>query len=196
MSRVDTPGKPGDPGNLILVGPTGAGKTSIGRCLAAHYGLRAVDADHEIERRAGASVTAIFEREGEAGFRAREHDVLGALLAGDGMVLATGGGAVLDPDNRRLLRTRGFVVHLHVTPQQQLQRLAQDRDRPLLARADREAVLEEMARVRGPLYAEVADLRLDTDRLSADQATARLLELLQGHWRREPATGGRARRTM
>lgn len=170
--------------NLILVGPMGAGKSRIGARLAGRCGLRAVDADDEIERRAGSSVAAVFANEGEAGFRVRERATLAELLAGDGLLLATGGGAVLDAGNRQLLRQRGFVVHLHASPARQLQRLADDRSRPLLARADRAIVLEELARVREPLYAQVADLRLDTDALSTDEAAERLLELLQRHWQR------------
>ena len=139
--------------NLILVGPMGAGKTCIGKRLAERYGLRLADADREIEQRTGASVAAIFEHEGEAGFRAREQAVLSDLLHTDGLLLATGGGAVLAADNRRLLRERGFVVQLLVSVEQQLERLAADRSRPLLARGDREQVLRELARARAPLYA-------------------------------------------
>lgn len=170
--------------NLILVGPTGAGKSCIGRRLAEHYGLRLVDADREIEQRTGANVATIFECEGEAGFRARERAVLVELLADDGMLLATGGGAVLDPDNRQLLRARGFVVHLQVSPGQQLARLARDKTRPLLQREDRDAVLHEMATLRAPLYAEVADLRFDTDGFVSADATAQLIAQLGRHWQR------------
>jgi len=171
--------------NLILVGPMGAGKSCIGRRLAERYGLRLADADREIELRTGASVSTIFECEGEAGFRAREHAALAELLAQDGVLLATGGGAVLDPDNRRLLRERGFVVHLHVAPEQQLERLARDKTRPLLARDDRDAVLRELALVREPLYAEIADLRFDTGSLCAAEATAQLAQQLETHWQRD-----------
>lgn len=174
--------------NLILVGPMGAGKTCIGRRLAQRCGLRLVDADREIERRTGASVATIFDCEGEAGFRQRERTMLAELLAGDGLLLATGGGAVLDAGNRELLMTRGFVVHLHVTPAQQLQRLARDRSRPLLARPDRDAALRDLAQVREPLYAQVADLRFDTGNLSAATAAARLAGQLDSHWRRSEAT--------
>ncbi len=170
--------------NLILVGPMGAGKSCIGRRLAAHYGLRLVDADREVEQRTGASVGTIFECEGEAGFRARERAVLAELLADDGVLLATGGGAVLDADNRRLLRTRGFVVHLQVSPEQQLARLSRDKTRPLLQREDRDVVLTEMAARRAPLYAEVADLQFDTDGFLAADAAARLIEQLGRHWHR------------
>ncbi|MGO1073753.1 shikimate kinase [Lysobacter sp. CA199] len=172
--------------NLILVGPMGAGKTCIGKRLAERFGLRLVDADREIEQRTGASVAAIFEHEGEAGFRARESAVLAELLAEDGLLLATGGGAVLAADNRRLLRERGYVVQLLVSVEQQLERLAQDRSRPLLARGDREHVLHELARTRAPLYAQVADLRFDTGAMSALDAALGLAAELDLHWRRPP----------
>lgn len=173
--------------NLILVGPTGAGKSCIGRQLAERYGLRLADADREIEQRTGASVGTIFECEGEAGFRARERAVLAELLDDDGVLLATGAGAVLDPGNRRLLRERGFVVHLQVSPVQQLARLERDRSRPLLQRPDRDAVLHEMARLRTPLYVQVADLSFDTDGLGAADAAARLAGELQQRWQRGAA---------
>ena len=170
--------------NLILVGPMGAGKTCIGRRVAERCGLRLLDADREIERHCGATVATIFEFEGEAGFRARERAVLAELLREDGVLLASGGGAVLDAGNRALLRERGFVVYLQVSIEQQMERLARDHTRPLLARPDREQVLRELARIRSPLYAEVADLQFDTGHLSADVAAARLGELLSHHWQR------------
>ncbi|MEH6415692.1 shikimate kinase [Pseudomonas sp. CGJS7] len=173
--------------NLILVGPMGAGKTCIGKRLAERFGLRLVDADREIEQRTGASVAAIFEHEGEAGFRARESAVLAELLSEDGLLLATGGGAVLAADNRHLLRERGYVVQLLVSVEQQLERLAQDRSRPLLARGDREQVLRDLASARAPLYAEVADLRFDTGAMSALDAALGLAAELDLHWRRPPA---------
>lgn len=174
--------------NLILVGPMGAGKSCIGRRLAAHFGLPFIDADRAIEQCTGASVTTIFDCEGEPGFRARERAVLAELLGGEGMLLSTGGGAVLEADNRRLLRARGFVVHLQVGVDEQLQRLARDHSRPLLARADREQVLQQLARSRAPLYAEVADLRFDTDQLSAAEAATRLAVLLERQWQRPETT--------
>ena len=112
--------------NLFLIGPMGAGKSSIGRRLAERFGMPCVDLDAEIERRTGASVATIFEIEGEAGFRRRESDLLAELTARNAIVLATGGGAVLAPANRTLLRERGFVVWLQASVEQQLQRLARD----------------------------------------------------------------------
>lgn len=174
--------------NLILVGPMGSGKTCIGKRLAERFGLRAVDADRELELRAGARIAEIFEHEGEAGFRARESAVLAELLAADGLLLSTGGGAVLAEANRALLRERGFVVHLQVSVEQQLERLALDRSRPLLARGDREQVLRELARVRAPLYAQVADLEFDTGDAGAADAALGLARRLDALWRRPPAS--------
>ena len=173
--------------NLILVGPMGAGKTSIGRRLAELLRLAFVDADRDIESRTGVAVGTIFDCEGEAGFRARERDALAELLAGDGRVIATGGGAVLDADNRERMRRRGFVVHLDVGPEAQLQRLARDRVRPLLQRDDRAQVLRDLRAVRTPLYAEVADLHFDTDGLTSLDAATALMHLLQQHWTRGDA---------
>jgi len=134
--------------NLFIVGPTGAGKTSIGRRLADHYGLSFIDIDHEIERVCGVPVSTVFEIEGEAGFRQREHALLEESSRRSGVLLATGAGAVLDPANRRLLAERGYVLWLQATLEQQLERLAQDRQRPLLAGADRAERLTAMAQRR------------------------------------------------
>jgi len=162
----------------------GAGKTSIGRCLARHFRLPFVDSDLEIEARTGARIPMIFECEGEAGFRARERDALAALLAGPDSVIATGGGAVLDPGNRRALAAGGFVVHLRADVQAQLSRLARDRSRPLLAHGDREATLRRLAAERDPLYAEVADLAFDTRAMAAADAARELAERLEAQWHR------------
>ncbi len=168
--------------NLVLVGPMGAGKSSIGRRLAERFGLEFVDADHAIVERAGASINAIFEHSGEAGFREHERAVLQELLQGCGRLISTGGGAVLHQDNRRHIRERSFAVYLRVGVESQLQRLQRDRSRPLLHRGDREQVLHELTRQREPLYREVADLELDTDRLSPNEATARLALQLASRW--------------
>lgn len=169
--------------NLVLIGPMGAGKTSIGKRLAERFGLAFVDADREVEAQTGVSVATIFDCEGEAGFRERERTALAKVLAGRDTLIATGGGAVLDAGSRALMRERGFVVHLHVGVEGQLQRLARCTNRPLLQREDREAVLHELATAREPLYAATADLRFDTRDLSPAQATSQLAELLADRWK-------------
>ena len=172
--------------NLFLVGPMGAGKSTIGRRLAAHFALPFLDLDEEIEARTGASVTLIFELEGEAGFRKRESALLDELARRDGLVLSTGGGTVLEPGNRELLRGRGYVLWLRASVAQQLRRLERDRKRPLLAGPDRRERLEQLAAQRDPLYAEVADYEV----LGSDQnvgAVAQRLALdLERNWQRAP----------
>ena len=179
--------------HLVLVGPMGAGKTSIGRCLAKHFGLPFVDSDHEVEQRTGATIPTIFECEGEVGFRLRERETLAALVAGPASVLATGGGAVLDAATRRLLGMDGFVVHLHADVPTRLERLARDRSRPLLAAGDREATLRRLATERDPLYAEVADLVFDTAHLAPAEAARQLAGELDRCW--QPGVHGRAATT-
>ena len=171
--------------HLILVGPMGAGKTAIGRRLAERLGLRFVDLDAVVEARAGARVSEIFAREGEAGFRARERDALNDTMAGAAAVVASGGGAVLSPENRRAMRSRGFVVHLSAGVDTQLQRLARDRTRPLLEVEDRAGVLRTLAAERGPLYAEIADLVFATDGMATPDAADAIAGLLQTHWRQD-----------
>jgi len=170
--------------NLVLVGPMGAGKTSIGRMLAARFALEFVDADDELERRTGLRIAGIFEREGEAGFRRRERELLAGLLDGHGRVIATGGGAVLDGGTRRRLRERGFVIHLQVSVERQLERLADDRTRPLLAGPDRAATLHAISLARGPLYHEVADLVFDTDAFGIVDGGERLVREVEARWQR------------
>jgi shikimate kinase len=172
--------------HLVLVGPMGAGKTTLGRRIASARGMAFVDLDREIETRAGADIPTIFANEGEAGFRRREREALAAALAGPGCVLATGGGAVLDADNRALMRRRGFVIHLQIDVEAQLARLAGDRSRPLIAGDDREAVLRRLAAERAPLYAEVADLNVPATGDAPDIAATRLADILDARWRPAP----------
>ena len=170
--------------NLILVGPMGAGKSSIGKRLAERFGLRFVDVDQAIVERTGATIPVLFEHVGEAGFRQRERELLAEILQGEGQLVSTGGGAVIDPDNRRLIRGRGFVVWLRVSVESQLKRVGRDRNRPLLQTGDREQVLHELSAAREPLYREVADLALDTDGLSPVEATCTLVGQLATQWQR------------
>ena len=173
--------------HLVLVGPMGAGKTSIGKRLAHALMLEFVDADRLLESRTGASIADIFACEGEPGFRRRESALLAELLAGHGRLIATGGGVVLAAANRERLMRDACVVHLHVSVDEQLRRLARDRSRPLLQSEDRAQLLAAMALERDPLYAEVADLRLDTDGFTPEQACALLLPRIRHAWRGEAA---------
>jgi len=150
--------------NLILVGPMGAGKSTIGRLLAAELSRNFYDSDHEIQARCGADIPWIFDVEGEAGFRDRETQMIRELSRREGVVIATGGGAVLREANRRMLRESGTVIYLLTTVEQQLRRTAKDRNRPLLQRSDREAFLRDMFTQRDPLYRATADVVVRTDK--------------------------------
>jgi shikimate kinase len=175
--------------NLFLVGPTGAGKTSIGRQLASRYGLLFLDLDQEIERTTGVAIATIFDIEGEAGFRRRERAMLEECSGRRGIVMASGGGAILDPANRRTMAERGYVVWLQVTVPVQLQRLALDTSRPLLADVDRHQKLEAMAAARTALYEEIADLTIPSSPESEGVAAAceRCVALIDRHWNRQAA---------
>ncbi|MFT3791317.1 MAG: shikimate kinase AroK [Rudaea sp.] len=181
--------------SLFLIGPMGAGKTTVGRRVAAQLGLAFVDLDHAIEERSGAAVALIFELDGEAGFRKRESELLDELSARPGIVLSTGGGAVLAPESRRRLHERGYVVYLETTIEQQLRRLAHDHKRPLLAAPDRRARLQKLAAEREPLYREIADLIVPTGLNANSGAVARrLIDELGVRWQRAaaPATAEHA----
>lgn len=160
--------------NIFLIGPMGSGKTTIGKQLAKMYGLDFYDCDQELERSTGASVNLIFDVEGEAGFRIRENHILKKLTRKKGVLIATGGGTVCNEENRRLLRSRGLVVYLKTSVENQLKRLHKDKSRPLLQAEDREQRLKELARVRNPLYDATADLVFST-RNSSVYATAKAL---------------------
>ena len=171
--------------NLFLVGPMGAGKTTVGRQIAELFRLPFLDLDQEIEARTGAAVSLIFDLEGEAGFRRREGAMLETLAARNGIVLATGGGAVLAAANRQLLASRGFVVWLDTPVEAQLARLERDRQRPLLQSPDRRERLERMAAERNPLYAGLADIRLPSLSASSSMHLVHdLLDLLEARWQR------------
>ena len=170
-------------GNLFLVGMMGAGKTTVGRLLARRMGRAFVDSDHEIEERCGVPVPVIFDIEGEPGFRARESQVIAELCAREGIVLATGGGAVLDAENRRRLAARGTVVYLHAPPGNLYERVRHDRNRPLLATPDPLAKLQGLYAERDPLYREIADVVVDTGMQSAQTLARQLLARLEENWK-------------
>ena len=151
------------PKNIFLVGPMGAGKSAVGRQLARTLHLSFMDSDDEIESRTGVDIPFIFEKEGEAGFRKREVAAIDDLTKIDGVVLATGGGAIVDPESRSRLGGRGFVVYLYTSVDQQLARTSKGRERPLLENGDRRNILENLLVERDPLYREIADLVVDTD---------------------------------
>ena len=159
----------GTRGNIFIVGPMGAGKTTVGKRLAEQRGMEFVDSDHEIE--------------GEAGFRAREAQTLAELTALDGIVLATGGGAVIAAENRRRLAERGTVVYLRARPEDLYERVRHDRNRPLLATADPLARLRELYAERDPLYCEIADFIADTGAQSVQALARTLLSQLQAQWK-------------
>lgn len=160
--------------NIFLIGPMGAGKTTIGRLLAKAMGRKFYDSDREIERRTGVKIPLIFEYEGEEGFRRREHEVLADLVKLSEIVLATGGGVVLREDNRELLRQHGFVVYLKCAVEKQWERIARDDQRPLLKTENPKKRLEELMAMRAPLYESIADLDVDTGLCSSRQAARKI----------------------
>ena len=165
--------------NIFLVGLMGAGKTTIGRLLARRLDMTFIDSDHEIEARTGATIPWIFEIEGEASFRRREADVIRELTAQNGIVLATGGGAVLNPDSRALLAERGTVIYLRASVSSILQRTAHDKNRPLLQTADPRKKLEDLTAQREPLYREIADMVIDTGRPNVQSMVQTILDQLE-----------------
>ncbi|MFN3715476.1 MAG: shikimate kinase [Thiobacillus sp.] len=160
--------------NLYLIGLMGAGKTTVGRLLAKHYGCDFHDSDHEIEARTGVKIPVIFEIEGETGFRKREEAAISDLTAREGIVLATGGGAILSPLNREALRANGLVIYLRGTPEHLYERTRHDRNRPLLQTANPLEKLRELYRQRDPLYREIADIVADTGRQGVPAMTRAL----------------------
>jgi len=170
-------------GSLYLVGMMGAGKSTVGRLLARRLKLRFLDCDHEIERRCGVKIPLIFEIEGETGFRARETQVLAELAALKGVVLATGGGAVLAEENRRRLAEHGTVIYLRARPEDLYQRVRHDLNRPLLATREPLRRLRELHAERDPLYAAIADLVVDTGKQTVQALARELVGRLGEQWK-------------
>lgn len=167
--------------NIFLIGAMGAGKTTIGRLLAKELRLDFYDTDHEIESRTGADIAWIFDMEGEEGFRKREEKVIEELSKKSKIVLATGGGAILSEQNRRFLHSRGTVVYLMTTINQQLERTHKDRKRPLLQDiGDVEAKLRDLMEEREHLYREIADHMIMTTRRSAKAVSTELIQFMLG----------------
>jgi shikimate kinase len=181
MSASSHDSPPGS--SIYLVGMMGAGKTTVGRLLARRLKLRFVDSDHEIESRCGVKIPVIFEIEGEAGFRSREAQAIAELTALSGIVLATGGGAVLAAANRERLAAGGTVVYLRARPEDLYARVRHDRNRPLLAGAAPLERLRELYTERDPLYREVAHLVMDTGSQSVQALARALLARLEERWK-------------
>jgi shikimate kinase/3-dehydroquinate synthase len=157
----------------------GSGKTTVGRALAKKLNKRFFDSDHEIEARTGVSIPVIFELEGEQSFRQREADAIRELTALDNIVLATGGGAIMNPASRECLKSRGTVIYLQANVNQILQRTSQDRNRPLLQTADPRKRIEELAHQREPYYREVAHIIVETGRPNVQSLINAILAQLE-----------------
>jgi len=168
-------------GNIFLVGMMGSGKSTLGRTLAQRLHLPFADTDRVLVERTGVPVATIFEIEGEAGFRRRESAVLAELAHGDDKVVATGGGAILSPDNRVLMREGGTVVYLRARLEHLWERTRHDTSRPLLATADPRATLAQLLEARDPLYREVAHVVVDTGTQSATTLVSRVIAALRRH---------------
>jgi len=166
------------PKNVFLIGPMGAGKSAVGRQLARLLHLTFLDSDEEVESRTGVDIAFIFEKEGEEGFRKREAKVIDDLSLMDGVVMATGGGAVIDTQSRSNLGARGYVVYLKTSVDQQLQRTNRGRERPLLENGDKRDVLESLMADREPAYLEIADLTVDTDGRKVNAVAAEIIEAI------------------
>jgi shikimate kinase len=170
------------PRNIFLIGPMGSGKTAVGRQLARLFRYSFLDSDSDIEAKTGVDISFIFEKEGEAGFRVRERESIDRLTQMEGIVLATGGGAVIEAENRRVLAERGVVVYLETSIEQQLERTRHARHRPLLNGSNPEEKLKELMLRRAALYAEIAQVTVSTDgrrvQLVAEEIHA---ELRRGH---------------
>lgn len=179
-------------GAVFLIGMMGSGKTTVGKALARRLGLSFFDADQEITARSGVSIPTIFDIEGEAGFRRRERAVLAELARSREAVIATGGGAVLDPESRRLMRESGTVIYLNVSVEHLYQRTARDSNRPLLARSpDRRATLSSLLEARDPLYRETAHWVVEGGTASAASLATRIADAIERGGPPEPEQGAR-----
>ncbi|PLA74703.1 shikimate kinase AroK [Hydrogenovibrio sp. SC-1] len=165
--------------SIFLVGLMGAGKSTVGRFLADRLHYQFVDSDHVIEERTGASIPMIFDIEGESGFRSREEQVIDEWTQKPEVVLATGGGAILSAENRKHLRSRGFVVYLKSSVTSLVQRTRHDRNRPLLQTEDPEGVLKQLIDEREPYYEEVADLVIQTEQVSIHRVVRQILDQVE-----------------
>jgi shikimate kinase len=173
--------------NIFLIGPMGSGKTAVGRHLARLFRFTFLDSDADIEAKTGVDISFIFEKEGEAGFRIRERESIDRLTRLESIVLATGGGAVIDPDNRRALAERGVVVYLQTSIDQQIERTRHARHRPLLNGTDPEKKLKELMLRRAVLYAEIANITVSTDGRRVQTVAEEILqELRRAYGAKEP----------
>jgi len=164
--------------NVFVIGPVGAGKSTIGRQLAISLKMDFFDSDREIEKRCGVDIDWIFDLEGETGFRKREQNIINELANRQGIVLATGGGAVISYENRTVLSSRGKVVYLQTSIEKQLQRTAKDKRRPLFQAKNKELTLIKMMREREPLYREIADITVETSGATVRGIVQKITHLL------------------
>ncbi len=162
--------------NIILIGPMGAGKTTIGRQLAKRLSIRFYDSDHEIEERTGVKISLIFEIEGEEGFRRRETEVIRELSLMNNIVLSTGGGAVTQAENRVVLKNNGYIIYLKSSPEMLFKRTVDDKRRPLLQGDDRLEQIRKILNEREPAYIEMADEIIDSEKMSIKQIIQKILE--------------------
>jgi shikimate kinase len=167
------------PNRIFLIGPMGAGKTTIGKTLAKQLGLEFADSDLEVQARTGVDIPTIFEFEGEEGFRAREQNMIDELTLREGIILATGGGAVLREENRQHLSSRGFVIYLHCTPDQQFERTYRDRNRPLLQTESPLNKLRDLMEVRDPLYRQTADMVVSTEGRNTQSVVREIIKKIE-----------------
>lgn len=167
--------------NIILIGPMGAGKTTIGRQIAKKLGKQFYDSDHEIEQRTGADIPWIFEIEGEDGFRKRESQVLAELVTQDNIVLSTGGGAVLKQENREALSNNGFIIYLQSSPEKLYKRTAGDKRRPLLQGDDRLAQIKKILKEREQYYKSLSNKIINTDKLTVKQIVREIVKIIEKH---------------